>query len=152
MVSKNWDEKERQLERKYRLSHPMAKHHRDESHDIIELSDQIGTKYRGEHSSVLPKQRINRQISTLIENMSEWEQVILDLQEEIPRSRRWIQKPDGYRRMQLGDMLEQFNTSRTELEHIFGVWLDHTGQDPVDRNLVPDSEANDENIKKQKSV
>lgn len=150
MVSKNWDEEERQFERERHLSHLMAKHPWA-SHDRIELSDQLGTKYKGEYSPVLPKQRVNRQISTLIENMSEWERVILDLQEEIPRSRGGIQKLDGYRQMQLDDMLDQFNTSRTELEHIFGVWLDYAGQDPVDENLVPDSEANDENIKNKKA-
>ncbi len=125
MVSKNWDEREREIEQGQ--GHRTLRHNQ-ENPPYAEESDERFATHRIVRFSILKKQRTGKAYRALvIENMQFRSELdgqakeILCLREKISELKEKVQDlREGYKRMRLDDMLEQNKVSRKELESIFG--------------------------------
>ena len=157
MVSRNWDEREREIEQEQNRGSRTLRHNQ-EGLPYAEESDESFATHAVSRFSILKKQRTDKADRGLvIENMqfrSELEdqaKEIRDLREKVSELNEEIRDlREGYKRMQFDDMLEQNEAGRKELESIFGNEPDHADTASLDgllRNYVDPKQNSQELVR-----
>ena len=124
-VFKNWDKKEREIERGSHKEHVISEHDRENTLDEIGLGNRFDAKYENMRFPTLEKQYVHK-IDYLVDRIRTMSELQARQEEEIRGLR------EGYKRAHLEDLFEQSSVNRKGLESICGTDLNDMGEVSLD--------------------